>query len=125
MEYIRKTLEWRYKYLWPYHRVPKVSPALHCLPIGVYDPLGRPILCVRVSRFAEAPESLQADITSSIEALRIHLKTLKSDMQASRELLPLQYTVLLDLKDLSMQAIVRGLSFVMLTCLLCWLNIEL
>ena len=105
MEYIRKTLSWRCKHLWNPPNFSDLVSRVHVLPDPARDPFGRPILCVDASILNELANVSLPSLIRTIEALRLHLQSLPLD-----DLRPLQYTVLLDLKDLSMQSIVRSLS---------------
>ena len=104
MEYIRKTLSWRCKHLWNPPNSSDLVSRVHVLPDPARDPFGRPILCVDASILNELNNESLPSLTRTIEALRLHLQSLLRDESG-----PLQYTVLLDLKDLSMQSIVSSL----------------
>jgi len=104
MEYIRKTLSWRCKHLWNPPNFSDLVSRVHVLPDPARDPFGRPILCVDASILNELTNDSLPSLIRTTEALRLHLQSLLRD--DSR---PLQYTVLLDLKDLSMQSIVSSL----------------
>ncbi|KAL0575684.1 hypothetical protein V5O48_006295 [Marasmius crinis-equi] len=76
---------------------------MHCLPADVKDPLGRPILVIRAMDLKEPSERLSPALFHVMERLRDCLKALND---ASDEPLSpfLQYVVLLDVKELSMQS---------------------
>lgn len=102
LESVRKNLVWRYKHLWPPDPQSPL-PAIHCLPHGIRDPYGRPMIFIQVAAFTDRADSLRPSIIRGFERLRIHLKNLNegSDRQHI-----LQYVMLLDLKNLSMQNLV-------------------
>ncbi|KAF8160690.1 CRAL-TRIO domain-containing protein [Crassisporium funariophilum] len=103
LEAIQKNLIWRLNNLWPL--VPPSSiPNLHCLPDGIYDPLGRPILVIEVVPLDNDTELQKRFILQAFEQLRIHLKYLYEVSEGRREP-PLQYVALLDLRSLSFQSL--------------------
>jgi NADPH-dependent 7-cyano-7-deazaguanine reductase QueF-like protein len=83
---------------------------LHCLP-DVRDPLGRPILVIEAVAFKESSEIHQQQnfLIQIMEQFRLYLKTLNQSSEASSP--SLQYIVLLDLKEVSMNTIVRFFTF--------------
>ncbi|TFK66503.1 CRAL/TRIO domain-containing protein [Pluteus cervinus] len=126
MESVRRTLLWRMSCLWPSAvPAPVMPPNLHCLPVNIRDPLGRPIIILRATSFAgDDVDSSKLIVLQVAERLRVHLHsfTLASDSgyasesemeiaqkdygtSASARHLALQYMVILDLKNLSMQTL--------------------
>lgn len=107
LEAVHKDLQWRLKNLWPLeaHSIPN----LHCLPVHVHDPFGRPILVLRMNPIAEDVLSKKQSIfVYAFEKLRLHLKR---QYDVSPDDNPtLQYVVLLDLNELSLQSIVSAPS---------------
>ncbi|PPR01708.1 hypothetical protein CVT24_001583 [Panaeolus cyanescens] len=103
LESIRKNLIWRLKNLWPPAPLTEI-PNFHCLPPGICDPLGRPILIIHVAPVNKDVEAQKQDIIQAFERLRIHLQMLHDQCLAGTEP-PLQYVALLDLSQLSFQSI--------------------
>ncbi|PPQ84585.1 hypothetical protein CVT25_015788 [Psilocybe cyanescens] len=103
LEAIQKTLLWRLDNLWPLEP-PKSIPNLHCLPSDIRDPLGRPILAVEVVAVDESLDSQKRSIIQAFEQLRLHLKKLYDNSEDDARP-PLQYVILLDLRQLSFQSI--------------------
>ncbi|KAK1225654.1 hypothetical protein PQX77_011411 [Marasmius sp. AFHP31] len=102
LDSIRKNIGWRIKNLWP----PKSELPLrnvHCLPDNVRDPLGRPILVIRAIPLEEPPDQLIPVLFHVMERLRVCLKAL-NDTNDGPSMPFLQYVVLLDVKELSMQS---------------------
>ncbi|KAG7098311.1 hypothetical protein E1B28_000272 [Marasmius oreades] len=103
LDVIRKNIEWRIENLWPLES--DLYPQnVHCLPANVRDPLGRPILIVRATPFKESSESDRDSslFLHAVEHLRLCLKALND--ASDETLMPfLQYVVLLDVKEFSMQ----------------------
>lgn len=77
---------------------------LRCLP--TCDPFGRPILVIKAVPLDEDTESQKRFIIKAFEQMRIYLKVLYDGTTDVREP-TLQYVVLLDLSQLSLQSIVR------------------
>ncbi|KAJ3564427.1 hypothetical protein NP233_g8305 [Leucocoprinus birnbaumii] len=103
LESIRKTLIWRLQNLWPTDPDYALPPAVRCLPEHVRDPFGRPILVVEVVPVSESPEVVKPYIIQTFERLRLHLKRLVGGQGAEEEP-ALQYIILLDLANLSLQS---------------------
>lgn len=81
---------------------------LHCLPADIRDRFGRPVLVVDVAAPSENTNALKPYILQAFERLRVHLKKLFDDAGPRKNHPPLQYVILLDLKAVSLQNIVRG-----------------
>ncbi|KAJ3507302.1 hypothetical protein NLJ89_g6380 [Agrocybe chaxingu] len=109
LEAVQKNLLWRLTNLWPVERQGETEPLspipnFYCLPAHIRDPLGRPILVLGVAPVDE-DLSIQKDlIIRAFERLRMHLKRLYDDSGTNSRPV-LQYTVLLDLSQLSLQSI--------------------
>ncbi|KAF9257982.1 CRAL/TRIO domain-containing protein [Marasmius fiardii PR-910] len=101
LDTIRKNIEWRVNNLWP----PKSDLYLqnvHCLPVDVRDPLGRPILVVRAVDWKESSDQRLTLLFHVVERLRVCLKALNDAFDEG--LMPfLQYVVILDVKEFSMR----------------------
>lgn len=103
MESIRKNLLWRFKKLWPPE--PELSLSrVYFLPLDVRDPLGRPIIVIRALNLKDSSETYN-HLIRTMEQFRLRLKTLND--ASDQTLVVLQYIVLLDVKELSMQTLVR------------------
>ncbi|KAG6827344.1 hypothetical protein H0H92_012165 [Tricholoma furcatifolium] len=98
MESIRKNLVWRLNTLWPLRHSAQVLTAMHCLPLNVRDPFGRPILLIKALPMNITSESAKPMIIEAFERLRCHLK----DLNAASAPPILQYVILLDVKDFSL-----------------------
>lgn len=109
MESIRKNLIWRLSSLRPNVIYPS-SSILRCLPSHARDPFGRPIVIMKVSALTKGLGAFRNRIMPTMERLRAHLKDINDrriDEADSEETQPtLQYVLLLDLADLSMQSVV-------------------
>ncbi|KAF9010630.1 CRAL-TRIO domain-containing protein [Cyathus striatus] len=101
MEAIRKALIWRLEHLWPLTSQTPISN-VHCLPVGSGDPFGRPILVIKASAFNQDSSTSKTLIIRLCEKLRIHLKHLHDIREGDP---PLQYVVLLDLRDAAIQSL--------------------
>jgi hypothetical protein len=76
----------------------------HILPRP--DPLGRPIVVIKVSTLSDVSENLKDVITPAMDHLREHLKNLNDSQTHGTTDPVLQYVVLLDVSGLSVQMIV-------------------
>lgn len=104
MESIRKNLLWRFKKLWPSE--PELSLSrVYFLPLDVRDPLGRPIIVIRALNLKDSSETYNHLLIRTMEQFRLRLKTLND--ASDQTPVVLQYTVVLDVKELSMQTLVR------------------
>ncbi|KAF8971084.1 CRAL-TRIO domain-containing protein [Flammula alnicola] len=103
LEAIQKNLLWRLSNLWPVEP-PSLIPNLRCLPTDIRDRFGRPIVVVEASPVNETVEAQKRSVIRAFEQLRIHLKRLYDSSQDHRRP-PLQYVLLLDLGQLSLQSI--------------------
>ncbi|KDR75091.1 hypothetical protein GALMADRAFT_122666 [Galerina marginata CBS 339.88] len=103
LEAIQKNLLWRFENLWPVE-LPFPIPTVHCLPSDIRDPFGRPILVVELIPVGEALDSQKRFLIRAFEQLRLHLKKVY-DLSEDDPRPPLQYVVLLDLRQLSFQSI--------------------
>ncbi|KAF9564738.1 CRAL/TRIO domain-containing protein [Agrocybe pediades] len=103
LEAIQKTLLWRIENLWPLEP-PSPIPNLHCLPSDIRDPFGRPILVLEVTPVDQPVDSQKRAIIRAFEQLRLHLRSLYDSSEDDARP-PLQYVVLLDLAQLSLQSI--------------------
>lgn len=85
-------------------------PLLYCLPSHVSDPLDHPIIILKMAAFStqHSPDDLKRLLMPTIDKLQVHLKELNN--RSDRKERPiLQYIVLLDLADVSIQSLVRTL----------------
>ncbi|KAF5380237.1 hypothetical protein D9757_008219 [Collybiopsis confluens] len=101
IESIRKNLLWRCKNLWPPEPEPSLS-RVHLLPTDVRDPFGRPILVIRAVGFNDSEESYFPLLIRAMEQFRLRLNKLND---VSHPIPVLQYVVLLDVKELSVQTL--------------------
>jgi hypothetical protein len=97
---------WRLNNIWPLEPSSPMSN-LRCLP--TCDPFGRPILIIKAIPLDKDSDtkSLKHFIIKAFEQLRIYLKVLYDGTKDVREP-TLQYVTLLDLRQLSLQSIVRN-----------------
>lgn len=83
------------------------SPLLHCLPPPICDPLGRPLVFIRLSELLTCEEteteSVMDGLLISLERLRIHLRSLN---ELSNREITLQCVFLIDLEGLSIHSVV-------------------
>ncbi|KAE9389884.1 CRAL/TRIO domain-containing protein [Gymnopus androsaceus JB14] len=97
---IRKNLHWRLKKLWPPE--PDIPLArVHFLPLNVRDPLGRPIIVIQALGFEDASETYRSLLIHTMEQFRLRLKALND----ASDLVVLQYIVIFDVKELSVQTL--------------------
>lgn len=90
------------------------SPLLHCLPPPICDPLGRPLVFLRLSELLTCEEteteseSVMDGLLISLERLRIHLRSLNEDDGDDEANcgLTLQCVFLIDLEGLSIHSVV-------------------
>ena len=106
MESIRQNLVWRIQTIHPRADAPPLG-LLHCLPSEITDPFKRPIIVLKVSDLAaeNGKEDLKDLLMPTIDRLQAHLKELNQFAESDSPLL--QYVILLDLADVSMQSMVR------------------
>ncbi|KAF8198055.1 CRAL-TRIO domain-containing protein [Pholiota molesta] len=102
LEAIQKILIWRLSNIWPLEP-PSIVPNLRCLPTDIRDRFGRAILVIETSPVDESIDSQKRSIIMVLEQLRIHLRKLYDSSEDHRNP-PLQYVVLLDLRQLSLQS---------------------
>ncbi|KAG1767424.1 CRAL-TRIO domain-containing protein [Suillus occidentalis] len=92
----------------------QASPLLHCLPPPICDPLGRPLVFLRLSELLiceeTGTESVMDGLLISLERLRVHLRSLNDD-EANCEI-TLQCVFLIDLEGLS----IHSVNLDILTC---------
>jgi hypothetical protein len=85
---------------------PQSSPLLHCLPPPICDPLGRPLVFIRLSELLTCEETVMDGLLISLERLRVHLRSLNcGDDEANCEI-TLQCVFLIDLEGLSIHSVV-------------------
>lgn len=83
---------------------------MHCLPDVNRDPWGRPILIFEARAVSnEQYDSLRSLIIQVAEQLRVHLRKLNAGTDFGIVHPTLQYMVILDLKEMSIQSLVRYL----------------
>lgn len=102
LEAMHTTLIWRLNAL----RLLVLSSALlHCLPPPICDPLGRPLVFLRLSELLTCEETMMDGLLISLDRLRIHLRSLNTltDELANREI-TLQCVFVIDLEGLSIQS---------------------
>ena len=104
LEAIQKTLVWRLSNLWP-TELPSRIPNVHCLPTDIRDRFGRAVLVIQTTPMDKTVDSQKRSIVLAFEQLRIHLRRLYDGSEDHRNP-PLQYMVLLDLSQLSLQSLV-------------------
>ncbi|KJA20016.1 hypothetical protein HYPSUDRAFT_142747 [Hypholoma sublateritium FD-334 SS-4] len=103
LEAIQKTLIWRLANLWP-TEPPSRIPNVHCLPTDIRDRFGRAVLVIETAPVDDTMDSQKRSIILAFEQLRIHLRRLYDKSEDHRNP-PLQYMVLLDLSQLSLQSL--------------------
>ena len=81
------------------------SAFLHCLPVAVHDPFGRPIIILRLAPLCSNTPDLKTAFLSNMELLRAHLTYLNQSEHKAHPVL--QYTVLLDIGGMDFHNIVR------------------
>jgi len=109
LEAIRKNLVWRLDNLWP---PPEYVPMsnVHCLPPTAADPFGRPIIIVETVPVEVDVELAKKGVLQFFERVRSNLYELAKE-KSSKEDIPLQCMVVIDLTNLSFQRAVCFLSF--------------
>ncbi|KAI0081971.1 CRAL/TRIO domain-containing protein [Panus rudis PR-1116 ss-1] len=104
LEALRHTLVWRMNSLPPLHIAPP-SPFMQCLPPMNRDPLGHPILVVRLAGVTESSEDLRPVMLRNVELLRLHLARLNAEGHLSKPIL--QFVALLDIEGVSLNSIYK------------------
>lgn len=112
LEAIRKNLIWRLGHVWPPDPTitAKMAESVRCLPSDITDPLGRPIIVIQFVPFDTDTVDYKAIVYRAFEQLRCHLNDVNHNGPERTDRPALQYVVLLDLKGLSMRAIVSLFS---------------
>ncbi|KAH7889107.1 CRAL-TRIO domain-containing protein [Phlebopus sp. FC_14] len=108
LEAIRSLLLWRLRVLRPAILNNYPFPKLfHCLPPPASDPLGRPIVFIKVAALCHDSEiwNVRDALLRQVERLRLHLKSIRDLPHCRREHegFPLQYIALVDLGGVSIQ----------------------
>lgn len=108
LEAVRQNLVWRLTELRPALEEPSLG-LLHCLPADVCDPFGRPIIVLKISGLKDTggSDNFKRLLIPMMDRLQRHLRELNSDDKKENRPI-LQYVILLDLEDVSMQDVVRG-----------------
>lgn len=105
LEAMHTTLIWRLNALLRL-LVMHPSPLLHCIPPPICDPLGRPLVFIRLSELLTCEEteteSVMDGLLISLERLRIHLRSLN---ELSNREITLQCVFLIDLEGLSIHSV--------------------
>ncbi|KAJ3982772.1 CRAL-TRIO domain-containing protein [Lentinula detonsa] len=102
IESIRKNLLWRFQKLWSLEPEIHLS-RVHFLPSDVRDPLGRPIIVIKATSFKDTSDTYNPLLIRAMEQFRLRLKTMND---VSDQRFPvLQYIVLLDVGNLSVQSL--------------------
>jgi hypothetical protein len=118
---MRSTLLWRLRSLPPPipSQTASILPTLHVLPSSALDPLGRPIIILKVLELAQLrvadkreQERILEHTLQLLDTLRLHLNNLTTRGRTKPENLSskiptLQYTLILDVSNVSMRTIVR------------------
>lgn len=79
---------------------------LHCLPDGIQDPFGRPMVALRLTPFCDEIPGVKISFLRNMELLRQHLAYLNQLQQ--RGIRPiLQYVALLDIGGMTFHHVVR------------------
>ncbi|KAI0039772.1 CRAL/TRIO domain-containing protein, partial [Auriscalpium vulgare] len=106
LESMRMTLVWRLTAL-PAQRPPPAlqTDIIHCLPRTSLDHFGRPVLVIRLAALGEVASDPRPYFLTAIELLRVNLKSLNDASEEPRRHPVLQYTLLLDMADVSMRSI--------------------
>ncbi|KAG7446558.1 CRAL/TRIO domain-containing protein [Guyanagaster necrorhizus] len=105
LEAVRKNLVWRLGHVWPPDPEisTRIAASVHFLPDDITDPLGRPIIVLKVAPFNYGSDDYKGVVYRALECLRCHLREVNRNEVEGRP--ALQYVLLLDLKGLSMQSI--------------------
>ncbi|TFK25188.1 CRAL/TRIO domain-containing protein [Coprinopsis marcescibilis] len=103
LEAVRKNLIWRFQNIWVTLSSSRLSmPNVHCLPSGVSDPFGRPIVIVETVSAALDVDIVKRGILQFFESLQQYLAELFKE-NSQTETPPLQCIVLIDLSALTFQ----------------------
>ena len=84
------------------------SLVLHCLPDGIQDPLGRPMVALRLTPFCDGTPDIKGSFLRNMELLRQHLAYLNELQQTDIRPI-LQYVALLDIGGMTFHHVVRVL----------------
>ncbi|KAI0339983.1 hypothetical protein BDW22DRAFT_1361069 [Trametopsis cervina] len=101
LEALRTMLIWRHDVLQTH--LGSASPFLTCLPASTRDPLGRPIVIIRLARLWEHHTDLRGALLHNMELLRLHLVSLSEHDSSARPVL--QYVALLDIKGVTFNGV--------------------
>lgn len=108
MQEIRAISIWRLRVL--RHVLFLPNPTLfHCLPPPITDPLGHPILFLKLASLQTLSCSVKDALLQEVERLRLHLRYIR-DHCAHTGSFPFQYLLLVDLDGISIQNTVGPLS---------------
>lgn len=99
--------------LWRLAIIPATIPRgtssfLQCLPLTARDPIGRPIVIVKLARLFECSGNVREALIRYLELLRLNLETMNAAAGEGRNASPImQYVALLDIGGISVQSVVR------------------
>ena len=79
---------------------------LHCLPDGIQDPFGRPMVALRLAPLCDEIPDIKSSFLRNMELLRRHLAYLNQLQQSGLRPI-LQYVALLDIGSMTFHHVVR------------------
>ncbi|KAG2065090.1 CRAL/TRIO domain-containing protein [Suillus decipiens] len=103
LEAIHTTLIWRLNAL---RFFAPCSALLHCLPPPICDPLGRPLVFLRLSELLTCKQTMLDGLLISLDHLRIHLRSLNTfNNEFANGEVTLQCILVIDLEGLAIQSV--------------------
>ena len=103
---MRTTILWRLTNIPRQPPTSRPSDLIYCLGPPTSDTFGRPVLILRLASLNDSSDSTKGYLIYVIETLRGHLQDINSEMRTGEKRLILQYTLIVDMQDVSMRNIV-------------------
>lgn len=107
MEHVRDILLWRLAII-PAEIPRGTSSFLQCLPLTARDPIGRPIVVVKLAGLFECSGNVREALIRYMELLRLNLEAINATAGEASPVM--QYVALLDIGGISVQSVVRPSS---------------
>lgn len=105
LETMRTTILWRLTNIPRQPPTSRPSDLIYCLAPPTSDTFGRPVLILRLASLNDSSDSTKGYLIYVIETLRGHLQDINSEMRTGEKRLILQYTLIVDMQDVSMRNI--------------------
>lgn len=105
LEHVRDILLWRLAVI-PASIPRGTSSFLQCLPLAARDPLGRPIVVVKLAGLFECSGNVREALIRYMELLRSNLEAINANAGEGNPSPVMQYVALLDIGGISVQSVV-------------------